>query len=149
MSLPRLPDEIQLIKKIGLRALVVDDDTFFRKMISQKLRVLDVETLEARNGQDALQIINMSQKESLTGKFDLVFVDIKMPKMNGYEFVTALRQRFPETYVVMITGYPKEKALLDDLQNIEVSQILSKPIQTSELVEIINAVKSKTHETAA
>ncbi|MBL7672216.1 MAG: response regulator [Bdellovibrionaceae bacterium] len=149
LTFPKPPVE-EVVPSVNLlRALVVDDDTFFRKMLTQKLRSLRVETAEARNGQEALQIIQENPTGKVQMNFDLIFVDVKMPRMNGFEFVNLLKKQHPGAHIVMITGYPKDQALMTELQSADVSQLLSKPIQNSELVDIIHTVRVKTHKPAA
>lgn len=143
LSFPRVKAEVNTHSK-ALQALVIDDDTFFRKMLCQKLRTLGLEIIEARNGQEALQIV-----ASKGSHFDLFFVDVKMPKMNGVLFVKTLKQSHPEAFTVMITGYPQDRAMLAEINGANVQQILSKPIQNSELVEIVHSARARLHKPIA
>lgn len=121
-----------------LRALIVDDDTFFRRMICQKLKLFEIEVHEARNGQEALQIQNETNL-----KFDLFFVDAKMPKMSGPEYIETIKKIDPDVFTVMISGYPKDSEIVNAIHNLKVDQFLSKPIQNSEFAQIIQFAKDR------
>lgn len=78
--------------------MVVDDSKTVRSYHGSILKDLGVEVLEAENGMEALE-------KSLDNNVDLYLVDVNMPVMDGYSFVSELRQqplkRF--TPVIMIT----------------------------------------------
>ncbi len=85
-------------KKIK-HVLIVDDESVVRKGISRALVNRKMHTTEAANGKEALACLN-------TRVFDLVLLDIKMEDMDGIEILKQIRRKYPETNVVMITGYP-------------------------------------------
>lgn len=138
LKFPRV-QEAELPQNEGsLRCLVIDDDTFFRKLLVKKLNNLNFETVEARNGSEALQIVDESEK-----KFDLFLVDIKMPKMNGLEFVSRLKSKNSEAYVVMISGYAGDPDLRRDMSAVQANELLTKPIKNSELLGIVESVRAR------
>lgn len=69
--------------------LCVEDEADIRGDITEELRDTGYETVEAANGREGLQAI-------AEHKPDLVLCDITMPEMNGYELLTALREKHPE-----------------------------------------------------
>ncbi len=83
------------------RVLIVEDQPNFRKGL---IKMLKVENLgwqvvgEAGNGQDALAMLAEL-------KPDLVLTDIRMPIMDGIEFVGHLRKNYPDMLVIILTGY--------------------------------------------
>lgn len=81
--------------------MVVEDQFHFRKglvrMIEQSEHKWNV-VGEAGNGKDALQLLDRH-------KPDLVLTDIRMPVMDGIEFVTHLRNSYPDTLVIILTGF--------------------------------------------
>lgn len=81
--------------------MVVEDQYHFRRglvrMIEESEQKWNV-VGEAGNGQDALKLLNRH-------KPDLVLTDIRMPVMDGIEFVTHLRRSYPETIVIILTGF--------------------------------------------
>jgi CheY-like chemotaxis protein len=84
--------------KDGRLVLVVDDDQDLREMISLVLVAHGYRTQEAVDGLDALQQITSGTRPAL------VLLDLRMPRMNGTEFLAALRARDTSIPVVVITG---------------------------------------------
>ncbi|MEY4534139.1 MAG: hypothetical protein RLZZ246_457 [Planctomycetota bacterium] len=67
------------------KVLVVDDEAFICRALTYVLRKGDFEVFEARDGEQALAAIEAH-------KPDLVFLDVMMPKLNGFEVTARLRQ---------------------------------------------------------
>jgi two-component system, LytTR family, response regulator len=81
-----------------MRALIVDDEPIARKVLREELEVLSVEIAgEAENGESALLQI-------LSYKPDVVFLDIQMPVMNGFELLGHLNGEHVPA-IVMVTAY--------------------------------------------
>ena len=113
--------------------LVVDDDPFNRDILLQKLESLGYSSIEARNGQEALQRI----EECLP---DLVILDVLMPVMDGFETCRRLKagQRTHLVHVVMMTAL---HAVDDRVQGFEAGadEFLTKPVDDRELQARIRA----------
>lgn len=112
--------------------LIVDDEVHIRVLIEQTLEDLEdegVELLTATNGADALAMIR-------TEKPDLVFLDVMMPKMNGFEVCQSVKQdaATQDTYVIMLTAKGQE---FDQQQGREVGANLymTKPFDPDEILE--------------
>lgn len=82
----------------SLSVLVVDDEEFVRETLAEMLSDLDHKVVTAEGGRDALEKV-------ANDKFDLVFTDLAMPEMDGWETARAIRQHSPELPVVLVTGY--------------------------------------------
>ncbi len=82
-----------------MRALVVDDSTAMRAVLKRILTMRGFEVAEAKNGQDALSVLDSG------GATDLMLVDWNMPEMNGLELVTRVRQNhaFDQIRIMMVT----------------------------------------------
>ncbi len=81
------------------KVLVVDDEPFICRSLSFVLRKENYEVLEARNGEEALEMIRSERP-------DLVFLDVMMPKVNGFE-VTELVKSDPDlrrTKIILLTA---------------------------------------------
>ncbi len=80
--------------------MIVEDGTIFRELLRTTLqsRFPSAEIFEATNGKDALR-----QLEVLSPEF--VFIDIRLPDMNGLELTRVTKARHPETKVVILTNY--------------------------------------------
>lgn len=68
----------------GKKLLVVDDSKFFRELIVDVLKPLELDFQLAGDGIEALDILRQSP-------FDLVLLDLNLPRMNGYELIAAVR----------------------------------------------------------
>ena len=79
------------------RVLVVDDDPTFRQMTKAVLESKDFEVLAAEDGFDGLATL----KRALP---DLIISDLRMPNMNGFEFLSVVRRRFPQLPVIAVSG---------------------------------------------
>ena len=94
-----------------MRTLIVDDSAVMRKFVERSLRQagLDITELhQAGNGMEALQLLKSA------GPFDVIFSDINMPVMDGWEFLEQRRIQdlAPHTPVVMVTTEASEQQQL-------------------------------------
>jgi len=88
------------------KILIVDDEAYIRLLIEQALEDLEdggVQLLTADDGQEALETIRAE-------KPDLVFLDVMMPTMNGFDVCHAIKHelRLDKVYVVMLTAKGQE-----------------------------------------
>lgn len=81
-----------------VRILVVDDERNIRNNLSMVLEVEGYKVDAASNGDEALQRVK-------DGRYDIAFIDIQMPKMDGLEVLRSLRGPKPRMPVVMLTAY--------------------------------------------
>jgi len=80
------------------KILVVDDDQELRENIVEILKAEDFDVRTAANGEEALDLL------SETG-FDLVLLDLIMPKMGGMDVLSLIKRQHPGVKVIMITAY--------------------------------------------
>jgi len=80
------------------RILVVDDDFLIRESLSELLRLEGYEVDVAPGGQEALAALG-------SRTYDLVFTDINMPGVTGFDVLREVKLKYPETQVVLITGF--------------------------------------------
>jgi len=80
------------------RILVIDDEDIVRLSCSRTLVPEGYELAMAKNGQEGLKILE-------EGSYDLVLTDLKMPNMDGIEVLAKIKERWPSTDVVIVTGY--------------------------------------------
>jgi two-component system cell cycle sensor histidine kinase/response regulator CckA len=85
------------------RILVVEDEDSVRSIVSRTLEGEGYEVLGAREGRQALQLI-----DEVGGAVDLVITDIVMPGMAGGQLAQELRARFPDTPLIWMSGHPGE-----------------------------------------
>jgi two-component system cell cycle sensor histidine kinase/response regulator CckA len=79
--------------------LMVDDEPAQRQLFAFALRREGYWVLEARNGAEALDVAKQA------GRVDMVVSDVVMPVMKGPEMAERLRERFPSTQVLFVSGY--------------------------------------------
>lgn len=81
------------------KILVVDDEEVVRRSYVRSLAGEHCDVEMASSGQDALQAMGQHA-------FDVVLLDLMMPGMNGMTVLKTIKQKWPESEVVVITGYP-------------------------------------------
>ncbi len=87
--------------KSGKVILIVEDNEDLRFTVKEALTSADNKVLEAGNGKEALDILNDKTNEDP----DLILLDLKMPKMNGFEFLESYRNQFEKQVpIIVITG---------------------------------------------
>ncbi len=113
------------------KILVVDDEAHIRLLIEQTLEELEdqgVEILTADNGVDALQTIKSEKPK-------LVFLDVMMPKMNGFDVCKTVKRELAmdDVYIVMLTAKGQE---FDRQRGAEVGAdvYMTKPFDPDELL---------------
>ncbi len=85
----------------GETILLVEDDDALRQLVQATLEDLGYSVLAAADGLDALEI-----EDEYEGKIDLVFSDVVMPRMGGFELIHAIRDTRPNIKAILISGYP-------------------------------------------
>ena len=110
-------------------AMVVDDSITMRKVSGNLLKRHGFDVITARDGIDAIAQLNEQTP-------DIILLDVEMPRMDGFEFATLVRniEQYKELPIIMITSRTGEKHRTRAL-NIGVNAYLGKPYQELELVE--------------
>lgn len=113
------------------KILIVDDEPFIRQLLELTLEELEdegVELLLAANGDDALESIKKEQP-------CLVFLDVMMPKMNGFEVCNKVKRELSMagTYIILLTAkgqeFDKEKG-----REVGADMYMTKPFNPDEVV---------------
>ncbi len=83
-----------------LKILIVDDNAIFREVLKECLlsQIPSLIVLDAKDGEEALQMIPASLP-------DLIFMDVRLPKINGFELTDLIRRQYPDVKIVMLTSY--------------------------------------------
>ena len=119
------------------RVLVIDDERPIRDSFILALEDMDFIVETASSGVEGLEKINNI-------KYDLIYLDLKMPGMNGIETLRKIRERDKGVLIYIITAFSKE--FFDELlqlreENISY-EILQKPIGMNDIIEITTALLS-------
>ncbi|HEY5586154.1 MAG TPA: response regulator [Ruminiclostridium sp.] len=115
-----------------IKLLIVDDESVTRKGLMKYINwnELGVHLVkEARDGIEGLEIANSFHP-------DIVISDIRMPGMNGIEFVTQIRVLFPESRIIFLSGY-SDKEYLKAAIHLNAVSYVEKPINLDELKEVV------------
>ena len=131
--LPREQDGPEQQRFSG-HVLVAEDSKTSQKLIKAILARLGLDVTTAENGKEAVD-------KALTTAFDLIFMDIQMPKMNGYKATKMLRKKGITTPIVALTAYAMKG---DDTKCIEAGcdDYMSKPIDRKKLHRVLGKYTS-------
>lgn len=111
--------------------LVLDDDSYFRNLVSNLLKRKGYRTIEAANPEEANRIL--ASKEAA-----LAIVDYRLPKTDGMSWISQLREAGGNIPIVFCSGQRADAALFNKLRNVlGVSLILQKPIIPATFVQQI------------
>ncbi len=113
--------------------LIVDDETRMRKLIKDFLVKSDYKTLEAGDGEEAIDVF-----EENKDKINLILLDVMMPKLDGWSVLRKIRSE-SKVPVIMLTARGEEQ---DELFGFElgVDEYISKPFSPKILVARIEAI---------
>jgi CheY-like chemotaxis protein len=120
----------QMAKKSSV--LVVDDEEALRSVLSSELTNEGYDVRTASDGDEAIVEIDKSN-------FDLVLLDIKMPRVNGFDVLKHIKERRTPTKVVMLTGFADLKNAIES-KKLGADDFVSKPYDLVDLLTTIERV---------
>ncbi len=95
----------------------------------------DIEIFTARNGVEGLKILGLND-------IDLVLSDMRMPQLNGTDFLKYVKDKYPNVLRIMITGYADIRATIEAINSGEVYRFLTKPWNDDDLkITILKALE--------
>ncbi|WP_066191409.1 response regulator transcription factor [Gracilibacillus timonensis] len=119
------------------KVLIVDDEMQIRKGLQWKVDWKDMgfEVIaEAGNGKEALEVLAKH-------RLDLVMTDVRMPVMDGIELARHCQERYPQTKVVVLSGYSDFEYVKTSMKK-GVRDYLLKPVDPDELEEVLERMKA-------
>ncbi len=135
-------ENISFIKK----ALIVDDNENNRVILAQMLLLENIHADVARNGIEALQILETGKK------YDVILMDYNMPIMDGLETIKKIRQNFYPTaaqqQIMLLSSSSDDENVIRGCDAMDVPVRLVKPIKMRELYKSLSGLAKKysTHE---
>ncbi len=117
------------------RILVVDDEDALRTVLSSELEGEGYEVDQAADGDEAMAVV---QKKP----FHLVLLDIKMPKVDGFEVLKFIKEKYPHVKVIMLTGFADLKNAIES-KKLGAEDFVSKPYDLVDLLTTIERVLSE------
>lgn len=113
------------------RVLCVDDEQNILSSLRRLFRPVGYQILVAGSGAEGLQLL---QEEAV----DLVISDMRMPEMDGAQFLEIVRQRWPDTIRILLTGYADIASTVDAINKGEIYRYISKPWNDSDLLMVVH-----------
>ncbi len=117
------------------KILVVDDDQRIIEILEKYLRAKGMEVIKAISGEKALEIVDSETT------IDLMVIDMKMPKVSGFDVIKRALELDKQFPVLLLTGSFDSEEALRKIENFDFKEddILYKPIDLLELEEKIKA----------
>ena len=112
------------------KILVVDDEEVVRLSHIRTLASVHCNVEVVKDGAEALRM--MEQRPA-----DVVLLDLRMPGMDGMAVLKTIKQRWPETEVVIITGYPNVETAKEAVR-LGAYDYLAKPVGPDEVINVAN-----------
>jgi CheY-like chemotaxis protein len=116
----------------NVRMLVVDDCPVQRKIMTNLMKKENVSCVEATGGEQATTLLLKDQE-----KFDIIFLDLVMPGLNGFDTIKLLRDNEVETPVIALTGLEKDFCYEEVMKN-GFTDFCSKPVTKTEILNKLN-----------
>ena len=132
---------VQKLDGTGRRILVIDDDLAIRVLLQAVLKRMKFTVDLAEDGAAGLEKL---QKD---GGFDLILLDLMMPRLNGYEFIEQISERYPEERPHIIVFTAAGKRGVDKIPPDAVCNSILKPFDLDTFIEIITECLNDAHET--
>jgi DNA-binding response OmpR family regulator len=118
-----------------MKILVVDDDAIVIKSCKRILEAEGFEVSTVPGADDALEAIKHYG-------FDLLLIDVKMPKRDGMYLMREIKKGWSEIPVIIMSGYPTPETIADVL-NLGANLFIPKPFRPDELVKSVRRVLEK------
>lgn len=117
------------------KILLVDDEEDFLEVMAERMRARGFDVTTSSTASEALEMI---EKES----YDAVILDFMMPGMDGFETLKSIKERRPESQIILLTGFATiEKGV--EAMKLGATDFVEKPADLEKLTEKIKAAKTK------
>ena len=113
------------------RILIVDDDEVVRWSYLRSLQSVCRNVAAASNGEEALHAMEQDP-------FDVVLLDMRMPGQNGLSVLRTIKQKWPESEVVIITGYPTVDSAKEAVR-LGAYDYVAKPVGPQDVIGVTDA----------
>ena len=129
-------EEKDVDQKAAPKALVVDDESYVRELLSRVVAGEGIDCRQAASGKEALAVLR-------EGGFELLVTDINMPGMTGLELLAEAREQFSDLAVIMVTALGDRATAINALKLGAYGYIV-KPFDTDEIaIAIANALERR------
>lgn len=118
----------------NFNVLVVDDEV---DLVDIMKDFLNLEGYEVKTAHHGLEAIAMMEKH----QFDIVLSDIRMPKMDGVEFLKVAKKNWPNTIYIFLTGYSDYSE--DEIIQLGARSLFTKPVDFSKVMHLLQGLLKK------
>ena len=115
-----------------LTFLIVEDEARIRDLFTQFLKMKGYRIIEAKDGQEAVEAVRQQF-------FDLVIMDVKMPRVGGIDALRQIRMTSPSTKVLFITGFGLTEEIEAVLQE-GIVECIRKPFTFEQLITTVQRI---------
>ncbi|MBW1667137.1 MAG: response regulator [Deltaproteobacteria bacterium] len=123
-----------------MKVLLVDDEEEFIKTLAERIKMRDLKSDVALNGEEALKFVDNQAP-------DVMVLDLKMPGIDGMEVLRRVRKAYPEVQVIILTGHGSKKDE-EEARRLGAFQYLQKPVELEKLLATIKEAYKKKFEGA-
>jgi signal transduction histidine kinase len=120
----------------NIRILLVDDEADFRSAIARRLSKRGISAEQAGSAEECLDFLKNSMPP------DVIVSDVKMPGMNGLDLLRRIRQEYPNTEVILLTGHASPQDGVEGIKS-GAFDYLTKPLEFEQLVSKITQAYEK------
>jgi len=113
------------------KVLVVEDDDIGYTLLHEILSSYPLKLIRAHNGEEAVEMFAGCQQN-----IDLVLMDIRLPKLNGYDATQRIKEINPSVPVIAVTAYAHSQGILD-CYNAGCDDFIAKPYDIGKIVKIV------------
>ena len=110
--------------------LIVDDEEVVRRSHLRSLATIGCRTEAAEDGNRALEVMEEHP-------FDVVWLDLRMPGLDGMDVLKTIKERWPDSEVVVITGYPTLESAKQALR-LGAQNYIAKPVGPDDVLKAAN-----------
>jgi CheY-like chemotaxis protein len=132
---------VQKLDGTGRRILVIDDDLAIRVLLQAVLKRMKFEVELAEDGADGLD------KLARDDSFDLILLDLMMPRVNGYEFIERIGEKYADSRPHIIVFTAAGKRGVDKIPASAVCNSILKPFDLDRFIEILGDCLNGAHST--
>ncbi len=118
-----------------LNVLIIDDNHDLANGLGMVLEEEGFQVTLAYNGCDGIEAFE-------AGRFEVAFIDVKMPDISGIEVFHKIRKKDPELRIIMMTGY-RMKQLLEEVVGDGDVEILRKPLEIGRVLEVLAQIQDE------
>ena len=117
------------------KILLIDDEVDFLSAMAERMEARDMKVSTASSAKDGLE-------KAMTGSFDAVILDLRMPEMDGIETLKKLKEKNPDLEVILLTGHATIKDGIEAMK-LGALDLLEKPADINALTEKIKTAQAK------